>query len=119
MPRKKKLPTNEAHGALEPKPTMNMIKAFGIKDGYQTDSFDEYRQGILEMNETDLHNHAHKVGVIPVSPRSKLIAMLETKFQHTKARQRPNVISKVPTRADTDPEFKKKMNDWWSQGKFA
>lgn len=119
MAKKKKLPTNETHGALEPKEPMNMMKAFGIRDGYNTDSIDLYRQEILEMNETDLHNHSHKMGVIPVAPKSKLIAMLETKFHEAKAKQRPMKTSRVPTRADTDPEFKKMMNDWWSRGKFA
>lgn len=88
----KKKPTIETvqqtHAALPPAPDVNMFKLFGINDGYQdVDNIDQYRAKVENMTITDLHDHAHLVGVVPLEPRDKLIASLDKKYRETKARQ--------------------------------
>lgn len=108
----KKTPAHETHGAL-PNQGMNMFKAFGIKDGYHVDSLSEYNAQLDKMTETDLQNHAHEVGVVPVNPRHKLETSLREKFQQVKASQRPHKVKTVPT----NPAMNDFMKRWW-QGEF-
>lgn len=112
--RKKQSPAHETHGALTSKEPMNMMKAFGIKDGYSVNTLEEYDAQIRDMAHTELHDHAHSVGVVPVEPQHKLIDSLLGKFKQTKASRRPPRTFKLPTRSDTDPEMKKFMKNWWN-----
>lgn len=108
--RKKAASTHETHGALEPKKEMNMIKAFGIRDGYDVDTVEEYAAKIKEMTLTDLHDHAHTVGVVPLDPREKLIATLERKFVQSKMDQKPPKV--IPVK--TNPAMADFMKKWWA-----
>jgi len=96
----------QVHGALESRPSVNMIKLFGINDGYDNvDNIDQYRAKLQAMTVTDLHEHSHRVGIVPLDARDKLITSLEKKFLEAKMRQLPNRALKLPTRADSDPEM--------------
>lgn len=108
--RKKAAPTHETHGALEPKPTLNMAKMFGIRDGYKVDTLEEYRAEINAMTLTDLHEHAHTVGVVPLDPRDKLVASLERQFTQAKMNQLPPRVINVPT----NPAMKDFMKKWFA-----
>jgi len=108
--RKKAAPTHETHGALDPKPGMNMAKAFGIRDGYRVDTLEEYRTEINAMTLTDLHEHAHVVGVVPLDPRDKLVANLERQFVQAKMNQQPPRVIHVPT----NPAYKDFMKKWFA-----
>lgn len=111
----KKTPAHETHGALPVKPgSMNMFKAFNIKDGYHVDTIAEYNTELEKMTETDLQHHAHEVGVVPVNPRPKLETSLRDKFNQVKASQRPPRTRKV----ETNPAMKDFMHKWW-QGEFG
>lgn len=115
---KSKKPLKETHGALPPKPaTMNMMKAFGIRDGYDTDDRGEYLRQLEGMTDTDLQDHAHTVGVVPLSPRDKLVTALERKFIETKNAQRPPRTLRFPTLADKDPKWADMMKRW-QQGEY-
>lgn len=109
--------TKQVHGAVEPQP-MNMMKMFGINDGYEgVEDVNQYRKKLEGMTITDLHDHSHKVGIVPLDAREKLILSLERRFLEAKARQLPNRTIKIKTRADSDPEFAKFMKQWQS-GEF-
>lgn len=108
--RKKAAPTHETHGALEPKPGMNMAKAFGIRDGYDVDTLEEYQAKINDMTLTDLHEHAHTVGVVPLDPRDKLVTSLERQFVQAKMNQLPPRVINVPT----NPALKDFMKKWFA-----
>lgn len=84
---KKTLPTHETHGALAP--VFNMAEAFGLKSAYTAATIDQYRKELTGYAITDLHAHAHKVGVIPLDPKEKLIAALEKKFVETRSKEQP------------------------------
>lgn len=86
---RKKVTAHQTHGALPPSSGMNMAKAFGLRDGYDVDTLDEYKAKIDDMTETDLHEHSHAMGIVPLEPRDKLMASLERKFVETKMSQRP------------------------------
>lgn len=108
---RKKNPKHQTHGALTPPvaESMNMIKAFGIRDGYDTDSLDEYKEKINEMTTTDLHEHAHTIGIVPLDARDKLIVSLERRFVEAKMSQRgPRRIQVKTNPAMAD--FMKKFN---------
>lgn len=81
---KKKNPSHETHGALPAAPQMNMKKLFGINDGYEDDSLEDYSMRLEKMLTSELHEHAHQVGIIPLDQKDKLIASLRRKFQETK-----------------------------------
>ena len=108
--RKKSAPLHETHGALEPKPGMNMAKAFGIRDGYTADNLEAYKAEIAGMTLTDLHDHAHLVGVVPLDPRDKLIASLERQYVQAQMNQRPPKVIKV----QTNPAMADFMKKWWA-----
>lgn len=103
----------QTHGALEPQPSTNMMRLFGISDGYEgVQDLSDYRTKLEAMTLTDLHDHSHKVGIVPLDARDKLIISLERKFIEAKARQMPTKVINVKTRADSDPEFAKVMKKW-------
>jgi len=108
---RKKAPAHETHGALPAAPkSMNMIKAFGIKDGYDAETLEDYDSQLEKMLPSELHDHAHTVGIVPLDPRDKLIASLRRKFQETKMAQRPQRNLKVKT----NPQMAGFMKQWWS-----
>lgn len=91
-------PLHETHGALPAaRPPMNMMKAFGIKDGYDTDDKEAYARQLDQMTNTELHDHAHEKWVVPVDGRDKLVKSLLNKFEETK-------LSYIPTRARQVPQ---------------
>ncbi len=92
-----KRPAHETHGALPPaKPPMNMMKAFGIRDGYDTDNKEVYAKQIDDMTTSDLHMHAHEVGIVPLDARDKLTKSLLTKFDEVKMSYIPPRVKQVP-----------------------
>lgn len=101
--------TKQTHGALAPQPTVNMMKLFGINDGYDgVETIDDYRAKLSKMTITDLHEHAHRIGIVPLDSKDKLTASLERKFQETKLRNMPH----RPVPVKTNPamaEFMKKF----------
>jgi hypothetical protein len=82
--RASKAPSHETHGAL-PIPQVNLNKMFGISDGYDVDTLEDYSVKLEDMTTTELHDHSHRCGIIPLDARDKLIASLKRKFQETKA----------------------------------
>ncbi len=98
-PRKKPSETiaHQAHGAVNPTPT-NMDELFGIKSVYTAKTITQYREQLDGYTVTDLHAHAHHVGVIPLDPREKLVSTLERKFLETQSRALP--LKMVPTQAN-------------------
>jgi hypothetical protein len=84
---KKTLPAHQAHGALPP--AVNMAEMFGLKSAYTAANIDQYRKQLSSYTITDLHAHAHNVGVIPMDPKEKLISALEKKFVETKSKEQP------------------------------
>jgi hypothetical protein len=89
---------------------MNMIKAFGIRDGYTADTLEEYRAEIDKMTLTDLHDHCHVVGVVPLDPRDKLVTALERKFVQAQMNQQPVRTIHVKT----NPDMAGFMKKWWA-----
>lgn len=81
-------PTHETHGAVAPSP-VNMSEMFGIKSQYTAKSIENYRKELTAYSTIDLHAHAHHVGVIPLDPREKLVAVLERKFLETQSKSLP------------------------------
>lgn len=92
-----KKPVHETHGALPAvRPPMNMMKAFGIKDGYDTDDKTAYAAQIEDMTNEDLHTHAHEKGVVPLDARDKLKKSLLNKFDEVKLSYLPPRVRHVP-----------------------
>ena len=110
--RKKLTPeTAQTHGALEPKEMPNMIHMFGIDDGYQgINSAEQYKQKLNAMVTSDLHDHAYKIGIVPVDQKDKLVDSLVRKYQETKAAQRPVRQMTVPI----NPKMADWHKQWWS-----
>jgi hypothetical protein len=107
----KKAPTHETHGALPtPAKPVNMIKLFGIKDGYTVDTLEDYTVQLENMLESELHDHAHVVGVVPLDPRDKLTASLKRKFTETKMAQRPPRTGKIAV----NPAMAKWHKEWFA-----
>ena len=80
---------------------VDMYKLFGLKKTYDVDTPEEYSKQLESMGRTELWNHSHKVGVIPMEPLDKLITALKRKFVESKRNSiQPQV---VPTRIN--PEF--------------
>lgn len=103
----KALPKHQAHGALAPSP-VNMNELFGIKSVYTARTIDEYRGQLDKYMITDLHAHAHHVGVIPLDPREKLVSVLERKFMEVQSKNLP--LQFVPVKANKDMlDFHKKF----------
>jgi len=48
---------------------------------YSTNSVDEYIGQLAEMNNTDLHAHAYKIGLVPVPDRKILCDRLVAEFR--------------------------------------
>ena len=100
-------PTHETHGAVNPS-FKNMDEMFGIKSVYVARSIDQYRTELEGYTATELHAHAHHVGVIPLDPREKLVSVLERKFMETQSKALPMTV--VPTQANPEMlEFHKKF----------
>lgn len=94
---RKQNPAHQTHGALPPRPEpMNMIKAFGIRDGYDVDTLDEYKGKLDKYTQTELHEHAHEIGIVPLDARDKLTKALHDKFVQAKLSQRPTRRIQVP-----------------------
>lgn len=109
---RKKNPAHQTHGALPARESMNMVKAFGIRDGYEVDTLDEYKAQIEEMTTSDLHEHAHTIGIVPLDARDKLTASLERKFIEAKISQRGPRRVRIktnPAMTDFMAEFNKAL----------
>jgi glutathione synthase/RimK-type ligase-like ATP-grasp enzyme len=95
---RKKTPTHQTHGALAPaREPLNMMKLFGIRDGYDTDDLDTYKEQINAMSTSDLHEHSHAMGIVPLDARDKLTTSLERLFVQSKLNQRGPRTVKVKT----------------------
>ena len=92
------LPSHQTHAALPARPQVNMFKLFGLDDGYQNiESTEEYEKKLEAMSTSDLHEHSHSKGIVPLDARDKLIGSLVKKFRMTKAQQLPERRSATPT----------------------
>lgn len=106
----KKPSAHQTHGALPPvREPMNMMKAFGIRDGYDVDTLEEYKAKLAKYTQTDLHEHAHAIGIVPLDARDKLTTALERKFVEAKLAQRPTRAIRVPTNPAM-ADFMRKFN---------
>lgn len=102
-----KAPLHQAHGAVAPTP-VNMAAMFGIKSIYAAQDIDSYRVELAKYSVSDLHSHAHNVGVIPLDPREKLIVALERKFLEVQSKGLP-IKYIPPTVTPEGQEFIKKF----------
>jgi hypothetical protein len=86
MAKKNKIQMTEIHGRDESAPkkntpfSLNEILGENIST-YSTNSEDEYINQLAEMNNTDLHAHAYKVGLVPVPDRKVLYDRLVSEFR--------------------------------------
>lgn len=53
---------------------------------YSAKNADEYINQISEMNQTDLHAHAYRIGLVPIPDRKLLVGRLLTEFQKWSSR---------------------------------
>jgi hypothetical protein len=60
--------------------SLNQILGENIST-YSTSSLEEYTNQLAEMNNTDLHAHAYKVGLVPVPDRKMLCERLVAEFR--------------------------------------
>lgn len=94
------LPSHQTHAALPARPQVNMFKLFGVNDGYDNiESAEEYQKKLEVMSTSDLHEHSHSKGIVPLDARDKLISSLVKKFRMTKAQQLPERRFTTPTNA--------------------
>jgi hypothetical protein len=95
MPRKKKIDMDkmsQTHGALaSPRPVTEVM---GYGNPYSTAVYEDYRKQIKAMTDIDLHDHAYKVGVVPVTNRSILEDRLEKQFLTAQSK---HIYQAVPT----------------------
>lgn len=99
------LPSHQTHAALPARPQVNMFKLFGLNDGYDNiESAEEYENKLNAMSLSDLHEHSHSKGVVPLDARDKLTASLVKKFRMTKVQQMPERRFATPTNGS--------LSDW-------
>ena len=100
---------HQTHAALPPQPPVNMFKMFGIDDGYgNLETAEEYQKKLEAMTITDLHEHAHIKGIVPLDARDKLVASLVKKFRMAKAAQIPERVFSTPINPNM-AEFHRKL----------
>lgn len=72
---------SQAHGAL---PAQQAIAEFlGVGTGYAETTLDEYNAKIEALTDSDLHEHAVEVGIVPGSNRVLLVRKLQDQFLHS------------------------------------
>lgn len=87
---------SQTHGQEEYKPTtLDQIWGDSGLSKYGTLNEEEYAVQLKEMNRTDIHAHASKVGVIPVDNRDMLNQRLLREFKKHLAAYRAPVDKKV------------------------
>ena len=87
---------SQTHGQEEFKPTtLDQIWGDSGLSKYGTLNEEEYAVRLKEMNRTDIHAHASKVGVIPVDNRDMLNQRLLREFKKHLAAYRAPVDKKV------------------------
>ena len=92
--KKKKLgDIKQVHGKVETKFVPTTLDQIWGDDGtslYGTVDLETYQSRIFDMNMSDLHAHASKVGIIPVDNRNMLTDRLLREFtQHVSAYRKP------------------------------
>ncbi len=87
---------SQSHGALPPQKTIAQI--LGVDSGYEEATIAEYEAKIDAMTESDLHEHAVIVGVVPHSNTSvlkdKLINQYLSAQSRFVSRTNPQTMSK-------------------------
>lgn len=98
---------DQTHGALAP--THKPVRVPGIHNPYQTDSREEYLKLINKLSDAELHDHAHGVGIVPISHRPRLLDRLEKEFCMKQSRQvfQPVVVQM----SDAALERQRKLRD--------
>jgi len=69
---------SQAHGALAPVQTVQEV--MGYTSGYSEASLQEYQEKIEAMTDTDLHEHAIEMGIVPTHNKVLLVDKLERQF---------------------------------------
>jgi len=86
----------QTHGALKESKSVNEL--LGMDSGYAEKSADEYMSKINAMTDSDLHEHAVEVGVVPMSNTVLLKDRLERQFLAAQSkfvyRTNPDTMSK-------------------------
>ena len=84
--KKKKLgDIKQVHGKVEAKFVPTTLDQIWGDDGtslYGTNNLETYQSRIFDMNMSDLHAHASRVGIIPVDNRNMLTDRLLREFTH-------------------------------------
>ena len=87
---------SQTHGKEDFKPTtLDQIWGDTGISKYGTLNEDEYEKRLKEMNRTDVHSHASKVGIIPVDNRDMLHQRLMREFKRHLAAYRAPIDRKV------------------------
>ncbi len=87
---------SQTHGKEEYKPTtLDQIWGDTGMSKYGTLNEGEYENNLREMNRSDIHSHASKVGVIPVDNRDMLHQRLLREFKRHLAAYRAPVDKKI------------------------
>jgi hypothetical protein len=98
---KKLLGLTQVHGKHETsfKPsTLDQIWGDDGEGKYSTLDELQYKNYLEELNKTDLHRHASKIGIIPIDNRELLEQRLAREFKkHVNSYQAPNVGKKETT----------------------
>ena len=87
---------SQTHGKEDFKPTtLDQIWGDTGMSKYGTLNEGEYEQRIRDMNRTDVHSHASKVGIIPVDNRDMLNQRLMREFRKHLSAYRAPIEKKV------------------------
>lgn len=103
---------HQTHAALPPRPQVNMFKLFGVDDGYgNIETPEDYQKKLEAMTITDLHEHAHIKGIVPLDARDKLVASLVKKYRMAKAAQMPERVYSTPVNPNLADFHRKLCSD--------
>jgi len=84
MPRKSKLESLEqTHGKVETYKPTTLDQIWGDDGHSKYNTMDEqvYLKSLAEMTKSDLHNHAVRIGVVPIEDRERLLKRLLHEFR--------------------------------------
>jgi len=93
------LAQHQAHGALAP--DTSIMDLFKVSDGFGAKTLEDYQKKLKGMTSIEIQDHAHKVGVVPREPRTKLTEALERQFTTARAQRTAPKIIHLKTRPDT------------------
>lgn len=115
MKKNKKLSQlSQAHGKDETAPKPSTLDQIWGDDGigkYSTLKEEEYQGHLSELNRTDLHAHASRIGIIPIDNRTLLEQRLLREF-------RKHVCSyQTPTQIKNQVKIPKNVSDILGEGR--